>query len=197
MGCDYCYARKLYTRFKWDKSIRFDPDELASWSKAKAGEKIFVGSTIELFGPWVTDQWMQLILFHVKLYPNVIFQFLTKQPQNLVKFSPFPDNCYVGVTATRQKYYLDALAGLAKIEANKRFISFEPLLGHIEVGDGIKYIDQVILGGQTQPTVLPKEIWVREITDAAVKAGVAVFHKNNLGDIFDAEFPKRQEMPKV
>ena len=91
--------------------------------------------------------------------------------------------------------------GLARIEAAVKFISFEPLLGKTQLRSedltdcGINW---VIIGSQTKPFKPPTKIWVREITDAAVNAGVAVFHKNNLGNIFDANgFPKRQEMPTV
>ena len=57
VGCSYCYARAMYKRFKWDPEIRFDNK---AWRKIlydiesyKNPSRIFVGSTIELFGEWV------------------------------------------------------------------------------------------------------------------------------------------------
>ncbi len=38
----------------------------------------------------------------------------------------------------------------------------------------------IILGAQTKPTLQPKIEWVREIVEAADKAGVKVFLKDNL-----------------
>ena len=59
-------------------------------------------------------------------------------------------------------------------------------------------ISWVILGSQTKPTVMPKIEWVEEITEACDKAGVAVFHKDNLKPIFpEPTNTLRQEMPTI
>ena len=59
----------------------------------------------------------------IKQCPQHTFLFLTKQPQNLPQFSPFPDNCWVGVTATDAKSFLEAGRGLEQIEAKVKYIS--------------------------------------------------------------------------
>ena len=55
-------------------------------------------------------------------------------------------------------------------------------------------ISWVIIGSQTKPYRPPKVEWVRKIVEAADKAGVAVFEKNNLKPLLQREL--RQEMPK-
>lgn len=58
-------------------------------------------------------------------------------------------------------------------------------------------ISWVIIGSQSKPTVYPKIEWVQETTEAADKAGVPVFHKDNLKPIFPVPTSTlRQELPK-
>ncbi len=57
-GKSYCYARRLYKRFKWDETIRFEP---LDYKKFPDGSKVFVGSTMELFGDWVKPTWLDQI----------------------------------------------------------------------------------------------------------------------------------------
>ena len=153
------------------------------------------------------------------------FYLLTKQPQNLIKFSPFPDNCWVGVSVTNTKMYHDAAYWLREIEAKVKYISFEPLLEGInpnkswpwrlsfqerELWQDTGGISWVIIGAQTKPTIMPMIEWVQEIVQAADKAGIPVFLKDSLMPLFPDKFDKhlweydggdgfklRQEMPNT
>ncbi len=185
MECSYCYARRMYNRFGWDKTIRFVPEELAEWSKVKAGEKIFVGSTIELFHPSVPTEWLGFILKHTRLYPDVIFQFLTKRPADMIKYS-FPSNVWCGATATDARTLNEACLALYGVKASVRFISLEPLLSWDPLFPSIQippYIGWIIIGALTpySKVTFPKWEWIRTIIEACDKAGVPVFLKNNLG----------------
>jgi len=70
-------------------------------------------------------------------------------------------------------------------------------------------INWVIIGAQTKPTVMPKKIWIDEITEACKKANIPYFLKNNLrtlvlqaayrgevGDDYVLEGKLRQEIPR-
>jgi len=128
MACPYCYSRKIYDRFGWDKIIRFVPEELETWQKAKAGSRIFVGSMIELFHD-KTIQYMPEIMNAISTYPHLRILLLTKQPQNLPKFSPYPSNCFVGVTVTGFQAYANAHFYLWQlVNARVKFLSIEPFL---------------------------------------------------------------------
>lgn len=144
--------------------------------------------------------------------PQHIFLFLTKQPQNLVKFSPFPPNCWVGVTATNSAMAWSGSRDLLWIQAKVKYISFEPLLERIwdsHLPDFleliIKTVDWVIIGAQPKPYKPPKIEWVEEIVNACDKAGIPVFLKDNLSDLIPinsclrygaaGELRLRQEMP--
>lgn len=190
MACSYCYARRMYKRFKWNPEIRYDEDADLSREvghrKFPPNSKVFVGSTMELFGSWIKDKWLSEIFYDCwSRYLDVTFLFLTKQPQNLSKWSPFPDNCWVGVTATDIKMYDLALFYLNNIRAKVKYISLEPLLGSVkpDVLDAMPHIlNWVIIGQQTpvKSSTRPKPEWIQEIIDATDKAGIPVFVKNNI-----------------
>ncbi len=205
-GKPYCYARRMYKRFKWNPEIRFEDVFNLSQNPAR----FFVGSTMELFGDWIKPEWMQSIFADVRYYPQHTFIFLTKQPQNLIKWSPFPENCWVGVTATDTYMAVKGLQCLDKIQAKVKFISFEPLLSQTcMTTSSLSDIDWLVIGQQTpiSAKTQPKIEYIQEIVEAADKAGIPVFLKNNLQTLFDSEhkdgggkrfgkFELRQEFPK-
>ncbi|MDO9333793.1 MAG: DUF5131 family protein, partial [Dehalococcoidales bacterium] len=74
----------------------------------------------------------EVIIEVIKRTPQHTFIFLTKCPQNLRKWSPFPDNCWVGTSLTGlEDDFYKRVDCLNKVKANVKFISFEPLLGTI------------------------------------------------------------------
>jgi len=62
-------------------------------------------------------EWQDRVFEIIDDCPGHRFYLLSKQPQNLIKFSPFPENCWVGVTATGYGAFNKALDGLKVIEA--------------------------------------------------------------------------------
>ena len=218
-GCEYCYARRLantrlkdrylanknvapfipnekkkapylydrdpfYPRF-WESRIQ----ELAKRNDLKP-RGIFVCDMSDLFGIGIPDNWQWNVFEVIKHNPQHRFYLLTKQPQNLIKFSPFPPNCWLGVSVTTKEQLRPAIWGLSEVQCNKRFLSFEPLLENVldqvlpaEWDDAINW---VIIGAQTKPTVFPKIEWVQEIVEACDKVGVPVFLKNNLKPLIES-----------
>ena len=170
---------------------RFWPSRL--WDTyVKKPSGIFVCDMGELFGDWLPSQWQDAIFENIRCNPQHRFYLLTKQPQNLIKFSPFPENCFVGVTVTRFQWLTIACENLRDIDAKIKFLSFEPLFERMNVSfspNTLLYqltgIDWVIIGAQTKPYKPPKIEWVEEIVRACDKAGVPVFLKDNLWPLFD------------
>lgn len=218
MACSYCYARRMYKRYHWDETIRFEADYLVP--QPCEGWRIFVGSTMELFGPWVKSEWLERIFAWVRANPQHTFIFLTKQPQRLSVWSPFPANCHVGVSCVDKIHFLAAMHHMANVSASVKFISFEPLLESMASTEPIEEhlqnggISWVICGQQTPASAktAPKVEWLREIVEAADKANVPVFLKNNLYDLLPTDPPfflpdrmpdgssaytMRQELPRV
>ncbi len=167
--------------------------------KIKKPSRIFVGSTIELFGEWIDAFWLDSIFRTVKDNPQHTFIFLTKRPQNLIKFlggnitnahkgyikpEPLPDNVWMGVTVTDRQSAYGAKDFLSEVRAKVKFLSLEPLLGKMDgdvLGNIIPLADWVIIGVQTPKSFLSLKLdWVLDIVLAADKANVPVFLKNNL-----------------
>lgn len=156
----------------------------------------------DLFGIGIPEAWTEQVMTTIKLCPYHRFYLLTKQPQNLIKFSPFPENCWVGVTATDRSFFNMAASALAQIKATIKYISFEPLLNRIQMTT-IPYLEAlfkegwlnwVIIGCQTKPLEVPRFEWVEEIINCADEAGIAVFVKPPLSKIMGI---KRQELPAL
>lgn len=201
----------FYPRF-WQERLGDIPRNwktLAGWQKVKP-RGIFVCDMGELFGDWVPREWQEGIFSVIKSCPQHRFYLLTKQDQNLSRFWSFPENCWVGVTATDNNSYRKAIYSLSHIKARVKYISFEPLLERIPISIFNSFIDWVIVGLQTpySPKTAPKPEWIAEIIQAADKAGVSVFLKNNLEPLlgnlnlqenslfFRADGNLRQEFPK-
>ena len=171
---------------------------------------IFVCDMSDLFGIGIPEEWTSRVLKVIKSWDNRLdrFYLLTKQPQNLIKFNPFPENCFVGVTVTNQHANCsanlsDSLRALIDIDAKVKFVSFEPLLEEINVSFYPDEIQWLIVGACTgsesgigkvqrkypelshkpyknQWTAQPRIEDLREIVEAADKAGIRVFLKDNL-----------------
>ena len=142
---------------------------------------IFTVSMGDLFG--APDAWIENIIDLARKHESNRYYFLTKQPQNLAKWSPFPDNCWVGVSVTDTRMFIPAINWLDELEAKIKYISFEPLLERIPInGNALRIagINWVIIGAQTKPKVMPEREWVREVVEAADLAGIPVFLKDSM-----------------
>ena len=188
VGCSYCYAERMRQRFHRDAELTYHDEVFDQLPKKPS--RIFVGSTIDLFH-FQTINYLPRIMEHVTANPQHTFIFLTKCPQNLPH--EWPANCWVGVSATDTGTFISATNNLILIDAKLKFLSFEPLLNRIQIPSHhlMLYagIDWVIIGAQTpfSKKTAPKIEWVKEIVEAADKAGVPVFLKENLKPLFKIE----------
>ena len=187
--CPYCYAHRLYNRFGWDKTLRFDFPELYRLDTIKEPSRIFVGSMIDIYHDSIVERWTRTIIVISRDYPQHTFITLTKFPENLCEFN-FPENWWIGITVdgtTNIEYRLhlaDYFMG-----KNKRFISFEPILNASVTQIGIKYMDWIIIGGKFPGPVHKKE-WIDDIIRRADDFGIPIFIKDNANySIERKEFP--------
>lgn len=151
----------------------------------------------DLFGDWInpesavfswdTPSLKSAVFKIINECPQHIFVFISRNPSNLERWSPFPENCWVGMSATDYAEARWAARGLRKIEAGVRFLSFEPLLAPAAplpstlVVSGITW---VTVGAQTNPYQAPDIGWVEEIVEVCDTANVPVFLKSNLERAF-------------
>ncbi len=183
VGCSYCYARRMYKRYHWDETVRYDPSVFIDLNRAKPGDRIFVGSTIDLFHP-LCSMWNDEIIDICAQQKALTFIFLTKCPEYLPK--EWPDNCWVGASVCNDKMLDVAVDKLEDIQAKTKIISFEPLLERLTLSLDYTFyysgVSWAIIGPQTpySPKTAPHIEWVKEIVTAADKANIPVFLKNNL-----------------
>lgn len=200
-GCDYCYAIRMYNRFKWNPEIRYDHNAFKGLENLKAGSKIFVCSTHDMFGGWVNMRWIQEIIATARLFPWLIFIYLTKNPQNTWIYS-YPKNVWLGVTVESQEQIWRIKTLLQpEIKASLKFVSFEPLQSQINfnpvdylTGEKIAWM---IIGAETgnrKEKIVPLQGWITHLLEQ--QADTPAFLKNNLNYIgFDLhqEYPNQEE----
>ena len=169
-ACSYCYARRMYKRFKWNEEIRYIPETLQEIDKIKNPSRIFVCSTNDLFGEWISDRWIFDIMTSLHKYPQHTFLLLTKNPKRYNDFT-FRNNFWLGQTIVKKEDWAQIAL------PNKKFISFEPLLDN-DIGNYYFPADWFIIGGLT-PTPKHSHEAIDRILEQADRFGVPVFIKHN------------------
>lgn len=205
VGCWYCYARRMYQRFNWEKKPYFFYPEVMRPHDIKKPKKIFVCSTFELFHP-ITNTllfpltegsditYRDMIFKAIKENPQHTFQILTKFPQNIDR--PMPDNVWLGATITGEDSIVDTkrIFALELIKAKLKFISYEPLLDE-EVIHRIPFAKWIIVGRLTGfgKKHDPRRGAINFLVESQRRCGSAIFLKDNLkeiwGDNLIQEFP--------
>lgn len=210
-GCDYCYARRLangrlkhlylantnlpchdeskheahhadpfYPRF-WDSRL-FDIH--VGFCKG-----IFVCDMSDLFGIGIPKNWTSVVLNEIAMSSHRNrYYLLTKQPYNMEQFSPFPNNCWVGISVCNAEMLWCALEVFNRIEAKVKYLSFEPLQRCVfsdswELNKqrlAAAKIDWIIIGAQTHPLIAPPPEATAMLISTAKHLGIPVFLKNNM-----------------
>lgn len=172
--------------------------ECESENTVPARQRVFVSSLSDICEthPQITGDMRREIAKIVMDCENLDFLFLTKRPEEFNFLwtqhfgSPLPDNLWVGTTVENQKYADERIPALLKIPAKVRFLSCEPLLGHIGFNaspvlrDAFenKKIHWVIAGGESGSKARPMNpLWVRGLRDQCKDAGIA-FHFKQWGE---------------
>lgn len=203
VGCRYCYAAKIYKRFKLDPEPWPDIAELnAALDTRRTGKRIFVCSTFEIFHP-ITKTLMvstpgksisirDAIFDVIERRPDLTFIILTKLPENIDR--PMPKNVWLGVSMIGPSNIF-RWEEVQKHKASVHFISAEPMLSFTPIPN-IRP-DWFIVGRLTGhgKKYDPKytELWV--IRQAAKACSVPLFMKSNLSGIWPGKLV--QEFPRV
>uniref|UniRef100_A0A6M3LBU7 DUF5131 family protein n=1 Tax=viral metagenome TaxID=1070528 RepID=A0A6M3LBU7_9ZZZZ len=175
--CSYCYAKRIYKRFKLNSEVRFDEKELLRPYKLKKPSKIFVCSTHEIFGKWIPNEWIFKILKVAEDNPRHTFLFLTKKPNRYSSFD-YPKNCWLGVTYTDFSERWKIATILKYYHSNITFISLEPLLTNKCFTDYLFLSHWLIIGGLT-PKPIHKTKWIDIIVIQAKKLNIPIYVKDN------------------
>jgi protein gp37 len=138
------------------------------------------------------DRWRARLWVLDRETPWLDWLLLTKRPQNIARKVPWgqvwPQNVWIGTTVENQQFAKKRLPHLLKHPAVIRFVSAEPLLGPLNLSEwlknacgGVRPIDWLIVGGESGAKARPMDpIWVEQLRDQCVSAGVA-FHFKQWG----------------
>ena len=196
-ACWYCYARRMYRRFRLDEHLEFHVTrgEIAKMDRLRPS-RIFICSTMEMFHPSVEALWRDRIFQTIEMFPKHTFIILTKRPELIDR--PMPDNAWLGVSVTGNSMWeIYRTAALAKAKARVKFVSFEPILGEAwALSDMPLRADWIIAGrlaghGKKHDPARPT---IETIVEYGRVNGIPVFLKNNLKGIWPG--PLIQEYPK-
>lgn len=207
-GCKNCYAEKMASRLqkmgckKYANGFKVEchEDELVRTFPGK-GKRIFVNSMSDLFHEEVTDDFILDVEREISEPWNRkhTFIILTKRPKRMMEFyekykRPYPlPNLWLGVSVENQAAADARIPILLKTPAALRFVSVEPMLEAIDLGEFLpawdengysvnqltaKNLDWVICGGESGANSRPLHPdWVRSMRDQCESAGVPFFFK--------------------
>lgn len=217
-GCKNCYAETLSNRFGdnvWGetaprKRIKSAFKDLARYQREAAEKnvyaKVFVGSMMDIFeeskplsnpidGDNTTSDLRCRFFAEIEVgsYPNLIFLFLTKRPENIEKMLPaeirHSPNLWFGTSVSDEKT-AEHLNVLAAQPVQNRFVSVEPqveLIRYWSLLPGIMRIDWLIQGGESGRRKRPFDVkWAYIMKEMCEALDIPYFFK---------QIDKVQEIP--
>jgi protein gp37 len=210
-GCEHCYSetnngrclRSNGTGLPFDRRARdlvdiYDDDKILvqplRWQRPR---RIFVENQSDLFGEWNPSPVIATVFRVMREAHWHQFQVLSKHADRMREFLvdadgiedwPLP-NVWLGSSTENQAWADKRIPDLLETPAAVRYISAEPLLGHVDLtsfltarmaedGASRPALDWVIVGGESGPHARPMQVsWTREIVEQCKVAGVACFVK--------------------
>jgi protein gp37 len=216
-ACDNCYAERQDHRFgggHWGAGAprkRTKPgnwNEPRKWDRQAEAEgaryRVFCASLADVFDNEVPESWRNELWELIRATPNLDWLLLTKRIGNAADMLPpsmwslggWP-NVWLGITVVTQEEADRDIPKLLETPAAVRFISAEPLLESLDVGNHLwpvmgeptgfqrnppgqsrPGLDWVIAGGESGPDARPMlPDWVRSLRDQCRDAGVPFLFK--------------------
>ena len=186
-GCQHCYAERMAKRlqamgmpqYRNGFSVTLQPNMLALPLQWKKPRLVFVCSMGDLFHEDVPLDFIRQVFEVMKQASQHTFQVLTKRPERTLEYATelsWPSNVWIGTTV-ENALYVHRIKTLARIPAQLRFLSLEPLLGPVPRLP-LRGVHWVIVGGESGPGARPmKKEWVTRIRDRCLAQGVPFFFK--------------------
>lgn len=197
-GCEYCYARKLNTRFKWIEDWskpQFFPERLKDFY-SKTPKSIFIDSMSDI-GTW-KQEWLNAVLKAINENPQHRYIALTKRFDRLTDLLNrasvgVVNNLYIGTSVTTQAQ-ADKYTIFDWLNDNIDFFSIEPILEPIK----LPFIPKtLIIGAETgnrKGKVIPQKEWIDSLVAQADAHNCIVFMKESLRKIMGDDF-RQDKLP--
>lgn len=217
-GCVNCYAEALATRFAgtlgtWGPGGERAMASEAYWRKperwnaeaAAAGvrRRVFCASLADVFEDRPDLEAPRARLFDlIVATPHLDWLLLTKRPENVRRLATaaaaslgllldefmLAPNVWLGTTVEDQARADERVPILLDTPAAVRFLSCEPLLGPVDLSEGLwlgprmgpqrTRVDWLIVGGESGPHARSMDLaWARTLVEQGRAAGVPVFVK--------------------
>lgn len=210
--CRNCYAlmlSKVFSRGRatWGKYgkrwIRHEAARSELYKLDKSAfrrgvrERVFINSMSDTFEDRddLTES-REMLWGACQFVTNLDILLLTKRPENVCRMVPaawlenWPSHVWIGTTCGTQQAADERIPLLLDIPASVRFLSIEPMLGPVDIGEdledqldggyipGSSPIHWVICGGESGAKARPMHPdWVRSLRDQCSFAGVPFFFK--------------------
>lgn len=215
-ACTNCFAMKYVKRFestqerwqglltddgRWNGAIKLCEDNLYLPKRVKKPTVWFVTERGDIFHPSVPNWFLIEMWKTMEVTPWHTYVVLTKRAGGMMRFfkllhrkpvefsgiAPL-ENVYLGVTVEINNARW-RIADLLEINGYKKFISYEPALGSLELsgvcittdkGDIRSWCDinGIIVGCESGPHARETKMeWIRDVKNQCVAAGVPVFIK--------------------
>ena len=202
-GCSNCYAERVAARFSgpgqpyeglarmtpkgaaWTGKVAFVPHVLDQPSRWKRPRRIFVNSMSDLFHEAIEREWLVAILEAMRRAPQHRFQVLTKRPDTMADIlTASPElveglgHVWWGTSVENQDVAADRLESLVHVPSSNRWVSAEPLIGPLRIGEWMPFVGWVVAGGESgygSRAMRPE--WARDLRDECAAAGVPFLFK--------------------
>lgn len=187
-GCANCYMFRLEKRWGRDPTTvrRTNWTNIERNLKKWKPSKIFVNSMSDTFHESLTCYEVLCMFEMMEKYPQHQYLILTKRIRRAEEFLNkyyvvVPKNIWIG-TSIETKNQIERLEYLREIKARTKFVSFEPLLGFVNLRNPSNELDApfdwAIVGGESGLSPrLPKKEWIEHIIGELQAANVPVFFK--------------------
>lgn len=202
-GCDHCYAEAQNSYRKWTPNGAWGPHaerrrtSVATWKNPRLWNadaerfarahgrrrRVFCASLADWLDNQAEKGWRADLCKLIEETPALDWLLLTKRIENYRKLAPPswqtepPRNIWLGFTAEDTEHYRKRWQIAAAIPAAVHFVSYEPAIGPLDLGDG-PVPDWIIAGGESGPKARAMGAqWARDIRDQCQGRGVAFFFK--------------------
>ena len=200
-GCDHCYALTMAARLRAAGArayqndgdprtsgpgfaLALHPERLQAPLQWRKPSLVFVNSMSDLFHAKVPFEFVEQVWDVMARTPQHTYQILTKRPDRMARFSlrlPTLRNVWLG-TSIEDQARIGRLKDLLDCIAERVFISAEPLLGPLDLGPDLLFVDWLIVGGESGPGARPADVeWYRSLRDQCRDLPHTAFFLKQLG----------------
>ena len=121
-GCRYCYMHPIWKKYRMGKPSFIQPEFTPNLNE---GQRIFVGSSTDLFAENIKAEWIKQVLDYCETYNkgkpqgrHIVYFFQSKNPQRILQFIDHPvfKHAVVLTTLESNRYYSDIMCNAPHIE---------------------------------------------------------------------------------